>query len=134
MLKSQLSARDKELAELRHLHGSGAVHTAKQKSVVVPVPDHDTGRLSESKEHGMGELHNAEVMQTEPGYMELLGWTKKRRRSGKDHLTQSDDVWHIGLPESNNSPAFRETRNTGELLEDAELLYQCALRKFTVQP
>ncbi len=120
LLKKQLSVRDKEIAQLRHLDGSSLRSPVHQQSAVqldhgVPFPGNSAEQVTTSS--------STEIVRTEPGYMELLGWTIKQRRVGQqDRPTQSDDLWWDNI--FSQETARIASRNAGELVQDSELLYQ----------
>ena len=123
LLKKQLSTRDTEVAQLRaRLEESNSEASGHQQSALQSVHDHVAAVPGISTELPSGSS-SAAVYQ--PGYMELLGWTIKRRRVGQqDRPTQSDDLWHSIFSQETARIA---SRNAGELVQDSELLYQCAV-------
>lgn len=120
LLKAQLGARDKELAKLRYL-GSGNTGTSvDQQPAVQPVLGYDNAFGDQSER--VGDSSVAAANRTEPGYMELLGWTVKRGQVGQGRH-QSNDLWERIF---NYHADTISTRNAGELMQDSELLYQYA--------
>jgi hypothetical protein len=123
-LKTQLSTRDGELAQLKHVASGGRAGGVDSYGQEPAMAMNNNGQLqaaasSAAVESGSGDR--------EPGYMELLGWTVNKSRSavgGGDRLAlprQSDELWHRIHNHHANTVA---SRNPGELLQDSELMFQ----------